>query len=496
MSPHRYSNLAIVLLLVFVPALVACERRQANYCPTATDHNCLELDAALHGACTGDQDCGGATAVCDVTGAHVCVACTSAKPAACTGTNPVCSADHTCQGCTANAQCGSDVCLPDGSCGEAASVAYVDPGGTDNDSCTKLAPCTKLVKALATNRPYVKLHGTTNEQVSLVNKDVIFLADPGAKLTDTSNGTLLKIDGTSRVAIYDLEISGASGASGTTSPGISLPAGNSATLALTRVRVSGNQGGGILISGGSLTVSQSTISGNQGSGISTSGGSLTISQSTISGNQGSGISTSGGSLTVSQGTIGGNQGSGISTSGGSLTLTRSTIAENHGGGVTMSGPGTLFTITDNFIYRNDNASSASAGGLSVLSAGASKLERNTIVDNQARVATTSAGGVLCDQVGFVAAHNLIFRNTGGPTGNVQTLGVCSYGDSLSLAGTSNVDNSLGFAHPNAAPFDYHLTAASPASVVDAAGACTGVDFDGEARPSGTACDLGADEYRP
>jgi hypothetical protein len=59
-----------------------------------------------------------------------------------------------------------------------------------------------------------------------------------------------------------------------------------------------------------------------------------------------------------------------------------------------------------------------------------------------------------------------------------------------------VDNSLGFAHPNATPFDYHLTASSPASVVDAAGACTGVDFDGEVRPTGTACDLGADEYQP
>jgi hypothetical protein len=445
MSPHRYSNLAVAVVL----ALVACERGQPNYCPTAADHNCLELDASLHTSCTGDQDCGGATAVCDVNGSKVCVTCTSAEPAACTGTTPVCSAGHACRGCTANAQCGSDVCLPDGSCGEATSVAYVDPGGTDNDSCSKLAPCTKVVKALATNRPYVKFHGTTNEQVALDNKDVIVLADPGAKLTDTSNGILLKIDGTSRVAIYDLEISGASGI---TNPGISLSPGNSATLSLTRVQVSGNQGGGILISGGSLIVLQSTISGNQGGGIS--------------------------------------------TSGGSLTLTRSTISENQGGGVTMSGAGTVFTITDNFIYRNGNASSASAGGLSVLSAGASKLERNTIVDNQARVTTTSAGGVLCDQVGFVAAHNLIFRNTGGPTGNVQTLGGCSYGDSLSLAGASNVDNPLGFAHPNATPFDYHLTATSPPSVVDAAGACTGVDFDGEARPTGTACDLGADEYHP
>jgi hypothetical protein len=53
-----------------------------------------------------------------------------------------------------------------------------------------------------------------------------------------------------------------------------------------------------------------------------------------------------------------------------------------------------------------------------------------------------------------------------------------------------------FAHPNGPPFDYHLTAASPSTIVDAAGSCTGTDFDGDARPVGAACDLGADERKP
>ena len=46
------------------------------------------------------------------------------------------------------------------------------------------------------------------------------------------------------------------------------------------------------------------------------------------------------------------------------------------------------------------------------------------------------------------------------------------------------------------PRDEHLTAASPA--IDA-GTCAGApadDFDGDARPTGAGCDMGADEFVP
>jgi len=329
----------------------------------------------------------------------------------------------------------SNTCLPDGSCADPGKIAYVSPSGTDNTECSKGNPCTKVLKALATGRPYVKFHGTTDEGVSVSGGRVVtFLADPDAALTrrNGSGGSdaivTVQDNGTS-LSIYDLTIRDAPNSPG--GIGCVVPtASGSPSLVLMRVKLINNPGGGISVAGGSLTVTQSTIS------------------------------------------------------------------ENQGGGLTMSGAPMTFSIVNNFIYRNGNDVNASTGGLFLLPNGASKLEFNTIIDNKAKVATTSAGGVFCDEVGFTAAHNIIFRNTGGMTGNVQTVGSCLYGDSLNAPGSSNVDNSPGFVHPNAIPFDYHLSATSPRTVIDAAGACNGIDFDGEARPIGSACDLGADEFKP
>jgi hypothetical protein len=423
---------------------------------------CVQCTATDETACTG------ATPACAVD-QMACVQCTAADQEACTGTTPLCGNNNSCRACASHTECPSAACLPSGACGDDTNVAYVDPMGTGT-SCTKASPCVKVDDALKTGRPFVKFRGATDEQITLNNVNVTFLADPAAKLTSTNNGILLRIDGTSQVAIYDLEIGGASGAS---TPGVSLQPGTTATVNLVGVVLSGNTGAGINASSGTLSITRSTITGNSGPGVSASG-----------------------TVDISQSTIGSNGGPGVTSTGGMLTISRSTIHENIGGGVSISDA--TFSVTNNFIYRNGSGSSTTFGGigLGAFAAAMSKLEFNTIVDNQARITPTSAGGVICDQPGFSAGHNIIFRNEGGVAGNLQTLGVCTYADSYVVPGASNIDNAPGFASPNTPPFDYHLSTTSPASIVNAAGACSTVDFDGDQRPAGAECDLGADERIP
>lgn len=291
---------APVLLLGLLPA--ACWHDSANYCADAPHHNCLALDAAAvppDAACATSADCAGATPVCDLDGVPACVQCTASEPAACKAATPICGDNDSCRACAAHTECGSKLCEPDGSCAAATDVAYVDADGTNNPDCTQSTPCTRIATALATGRPLVKVHGTIDEQVSLVDRDVRVFAEPGAKLTSTTNGILLKVDGTSNVEIYDLQIGGASGAS---NPGISMQPGNAAVLALSGVIVANNAGGGIASAGGNLRVSRSTVSGNSGGGIAITGGTFAIVGNVFVGNGTSMGSVGGVSISTSQST--------------------------------------------------------------------------------------------------------------------------------------------------------------------------------------------------
>ena len=136
----------------------------------------------------------------------------------------------------------------------------------------------------------MKLKGTIDEAVTINNQNVTVLADPGAKLTRTNPGVILKVDGTSTVEIVDLAIADGLGGTGI---GISLPPGNMASLTLLRSTVSNNAGGGLSASGGTLTVTQSTISGNTAGGVSISGSQFDLTNNFIVSN-GGGASTLGG----------------------------------------------------------------------------------------------------------------------------------------------------------------------------------------------------------
>lgn len=289
------SVLRLGIVIIATALLPAC-RWNPKHCEGNPNDDCdLEWDAATSAQCTSNDQCDTAKPVCDIAGSQTCVQCTAAQPAACSGSMPVCGTDHSCRACQAHAECPSAACLPDGACAAETSVAYVAANGSGT-TCSKAAPCGTLAAGLATNRSVVKISGLVKDTqtTTIDGKALTILADPGAILDRDGDGVILEVRNTNAdVKIYDLQISGASGGVGDV--GISIPSGGMPKLALTKVKVSSNIGGGISAASGMLTIAQSTVSGNAGGGISISGAQFDITNTFVVKN-GSATSALGGAL--------------------------------------------------------------------------------------------------------------------------------------------------------------------------------------------------------
>ena len=410
-------------------------------------------------ACMADTECNAPAAVCDMpSGMGVCVQCTPARTEACTGATPACGANKLCEACDSHSDCASDACLPTGSCAAEAEVVYLKQGGSGptGTNCTKAAPCTQLMiavgQAMTTTRPYIRVTGTIGgSEETITGKQLIFLGslDSADSVLQGQSGPgsepLLFLRNGAKVEIRNLTLRAAKG------PVVRVDEGS--TFQMERSKIQNADEEGILISNGTAIVSKSEISGCGGS-------------------------------------AGGGARRGIYLADGELTLTSSKIFDNAGGGI-FAADGQKFTISNSFIVGNRGNGGVHVGAANL----ASKLEFNTIVDNTDAGGSGDAGGVTCDQAGVVFSSNLIFRNIGGSGGTAQTFGDCTYGNSYVIAGTGSGDTSLGFL--NTSTRDYHLTTMSPSAVRDVAGViCTGLtDIDGEARPQGASCDLGADEFK-
>lgn len=262
----------VLALAPILSSLAAAGCRYPN-CDRIVDDRCVDTTGDGSMSCAASDDCTLPSAVCDLGGTKRCVQCTQDQAWACTGSTPVCGAERVCRACTEHADCPlSNACLPDGSCAAETDVAYADPLGADNTLCSKVAPCLRVANALATGRRYVKFHGTIDEAVTVDRgRAVTFLADPGATLTRRSAGSqpvlTVKDEGTS-LAVYGLTIANALD---TATIGVVVPpASGDPTVALTRVTISNNPGGGISISGGALDLAQSLVSDNLGGGATVS----------------------------------------------------------------------------------------------------------------------------------------------------------------------------------------------------------------------------------
>lgn len=353
--------------------------------------------------------------------------------------------------------------------------------------CSQGAPCPSLGTALGVGKPLVKITGSIADNVTIDSKDITILASPGARLTGNIPGTIIKVYGSAQVSIFGLEIIGATTkqAPFESGVGIAMQPGNRATLSLDHV-VFIKDDEGVHVEAGKVDITRSTFSENDSGVSASSGGILNITDSTFSQNTvGIAASNYTGSLNVTRATISHNLVSGIDFSGGTLTMSQSVISHNTGRGIIVSSGTISFYIVNNFIVSNGAKDSAFSGGITVFAPSSnSKLEFNTIVDNLAANGGGSSSGIDCNGK-INVPNNIVFRNTGG-VGNTQVSTDCNSGNSLLTA-----PDNPGFVSDT----DYHLTLNSPPTILNVFD-CTGIDdYDGDSRPQGGKCDLGADEYK-
>lgn len=497
MTPLRISTIAIFCVVV---ANGSCQQLNGNYCEDAPHHNCYYPTDA-NAQCQTDQDCMNAEGkVCDTSSGH-CVQCTMSNPAACGGTKPACGTNNTCATCSEHTQCTSNVCTPEESCAPENTVAYVAPNGLGTE-CKKNSPCGELSDAIDKHRIYIKISkGILRvNNIKLRSQNIILLADPGARII-AIEGTAPRVSifdvfDSSSLHIYDLEISNAR-SNGIFVNSEAPPIDRKYNVLLVRSSIDSNTEHGLGIPNGIISIKKSLIFGNTKSGIQIAKGILTIEESAIFSNGDTGIELPGGE----------------GSSSVSLTLTRSSILTNEDGGISIAASSTgsrMFDISNNFIVRNGTQTS-NTGGLSFNNS-SGILKFNTIVDNTSSSGSEKRAGIFCNSNVTLnnASDNIVFRNQTGSNfdsqisnSNSTNSNNCNLTSSLNRIIDSDIQNTrppddIHFVQSDSPPYDYHLTSISPNvgnnAVISAAHDCSGVDFDGDTRPS-TGCDLGADEYK-
>jgi hypothetical protein len=463
------------LLLIVVPlaVLAGCRTENPDFCKNFPGTMGCPGEPMNGGRCSINTDCKDTSfPLCDTSmNGGTCVQCTDGVRD-CQGA--LCVLDK-CQPCTKHSQCSSHACLPDGTCADAAQVAYVRPSGSGT-ACTDSAPCATLTDALHAGKATVKVEGNiTDNDVAAATTSVTILADAGSQVTRSSAGTILAVNNDQTdVRVYDLRITGGMGAM--TDMAVSVSGSGTPKLTLTRVQVDNNVGIGISATAGTLTVTQSTITGNGAEGISAMNSTLMATQCKISNNNGFGILAMNAALNASRNTISGNPGGGIEVNNGS------------------------FDITNNFITGNGDSVSFGGVVINMMNAGIQRFEFNTVTNNNA--AAGKATGVSCmgPATPITLSNNIVFDNEigssrtqiGGPNCNWTYSNI---GDSTS---TNTITDPLG--NKDADPLfmdvagkNYHLKSGSPVKDAADPNASINVDFDGDTRPQGNRSDMGADE---
>jgi hypothetical protein len=187
------------------------------------------------------------------------------------------------------------------------------------------------------------------------------------------------------------------------------------------------------------------------------------------------VSVTAGEVTLRDLTISGGNDAGVSVSGGAiLHMDRCYVLSNSKNGIITDK--SAFDIVNTVIAGNGTDGLSSGVGLGAYTGpGPTKFAFNTVVSN-------GYGGIVC---GATYTLTGILAN-----GNDQN-GGSNWSPSTCLTNSTSSTAAPNFVSST----NYHLTTSSACK--DHGGTtCPPDDIDGDTRPIGTACDCGADEYKP
>lgn len=262
--------------------------------------------------------------------------------------------------------------------------------------------------------------------------------------------------------------------------GQGLLANNNCVVNITRSTFDSNDNSQVQASNNTtITLIDSTIANGSTTGVYVlSGSTVTLQGTVVEGQTERGVQAFSGSVIFDASTVRSNMTEGVQASGGStVTATSSTFADNGARGIFATD--SHVTLINNFVVGN------TSDGVRVSSANAiTKVFRhNTVVGN--------GTGMQCLGVeGVVTIERSLFSNAP----NTEMVG-CTVDATSDVPGTADAcaDGLMAPIFVNAGAGDYHLGALS--TCIDAV-VCDGTttdDFDGDARPSDSMCDVGADE---
>lgn len=405
-----------------------------------------------------------------------CVACLPTVPpmssSDCSKPNlSVCDTSGTCRACTKHSECGSGICILDGTaagtCATPSQVSLVDNGGLSVASCqstrtgrdgmtSPTAYCDiseAVAVAVASGRPFALVKGSAQPYGIVTLTDQNFtIVGPGKS---TSTTAVARLYGSNATSVTFNATSGAH------------------TVVLDGLELGGDVGGKSLHGVACNNATSSAASGT-----------LVVRNSGLHDSSGEAITNSGCTLVADANIIG----------------TWGSAGGNLGGGIVLTG-NNVSTITNNIIAGNGSVTTGTTAGITIGNGSTVNIAFNTIVYNT--IMGGGAAGVDCGSLAPKTIANTIFYKN-GTTGGTQIIGsMCTLVDVATFAG----DDTKGSMTPGAPGFvsltDFHLVpknTVNEACCVDkvsqamaAAIPNSGHDVDQTTRPVGKAYDIGAHE---